>query len=53
MKKSRYWEQVKDFFLVFEWSKRWNRYICVSKFDTQEDAELATKEKKIKKGPPK
>lgn len=40
MTKKPYYERIKDFFLVYSWSKRWNRYICTHKFDNQRDAEL-------------
>jgi len=47
--KNSYYDRVKDFFLVYSWSKRWNRFICVYKCDSEEEAREACKTRKKRK----
>lgn len=41
MKKEAYWEKLSDSaFLVYQWRKRYNRFICTHMWENQRDAEL-------------
>jgi hypothetical protein len=43
MKKRWYWEKCGALFLVYNWSRRYNRYINTHAYTNQRDAELTVR----------
>ena len=44
-----FWERIKDFYLVWNWSKKYNRFVCTNRFENQREAEVACKQTKRNK----
>jgi hypothetical protein len=46
--KKDYWTKIGESFYVYNWSKKYNRFINTHAWDTKRDAELTIKQRKKK-----